>query len=94
MVGLYPKDEAEKGWACGTYGEKRGAHRFLVEKTEGKKITWKKQPEKITLESIFQESAGSVDWIDLARETDRWEAFLYSVIKVRIPQKAGSFLTS
>jgi len=42
MVGLYPKDEAEKGWACGTYGEKRGAHRFLVEKTEGKKITWKK----------------------------------------------------
>jgi len=37
MVGLQLDDEAEKGGAWGIYGEKRGAHRFVVEPPEGKR---------------------------------------------------------
>jgi hypothetical protein len=38
MEGLQLNDIAEKCGACGTYGQKRGAYRVLVEKPEGKRL--------------------------------------------------------
>jgi len=35
-----------------------------------------------------------MDWIDLAQDRDRWQAFLKAVMNLQIPQNAGNFLTS
>ena len=35
-----------------------------------------------------------MDWIDLAQNRDRWQAFVKAVMNLQIPQNAGNFLTS
>ena len=37
---------------------------------------------------------GGMDWIDLAQDRSRWRALVNAVMKLRIPQNAGNFLTS
>jgi len=36
---------------------------------------------------------GSVDWIDMIQDRDRWRAFVNAVVNLRAPYKAGNFLT-
>ena len=35
-----------------------------------------------------------VDWIDLAENRDRWQVVVSAVLKLRVPEHAGNFLTS
>jgi hypothetical protein len=35
-----------------------------------------------------------VDWIDLAKDRERWRALVNTVMKLRVPQNAGKFLGS
>jgi hypothetical protein len=35
-----------------------------------------------------------MDWIDMAKDRDRWRAVVIAVMNLRVPQKAGNFLTS
>ena len=37
---------------------------------------------------------GGMDWIELAQDRGRWWALVNAVKKLRVPQKAGNFLTS
>jgi hypothetical protein len=37
---------------------------------------------------------GSVDWIDMAQDRDRWRAVVSAVMNLRVTQNAGNFLTS
>jgi hypothetical protein len=35
-----------------------------------------------------------MDWIDLAQDRDRWQAYVKAVMNLHIPQNAGNFLTN
>jgi hypothetical protein len=37
---------------------------------------------------------GGMDWIDMAQDRNRWRALVSAVMKLRVPQNAGDFLTS
>jgi hypothetical protein len=39
-------------------------------------------------------SWGSMNWIDLAQDKDRWRALMCMVMNLRIPKNAGNFLSS
>jgi len=35
-----------------------------------------------------------MDWIDLAQDTDRWQAIVHAVMNLQVPYNAGNFWTS
>ena len=37
---------------------------------------------------------GSMDWIELAQDRERWRALVNALMNLRVSQNAGSFLTS
>ena len=37
-------------------------------------------------------SCDGVDWIDLAKDTDRWKAVMDTVMNIRVPYNLGNFL--
>jgi hypothetical protein len=64
-----------------------GLYRVLVGKPEGKKPLWRPRRRwEDDIKMKFQEvGCGSMDWIDLAQERDRWRALVTVVMKLRFP---------
>jgi len=77
-------------------GERRCVYMVLVEKPEGKRQLGR--PRRRWDDNIkmdFQDVVcGGMDLIDLAQGRDRWQTLVNAVMKFRVPQNAGNFLTS
>jgi hypothetical protein len=43
---------------------------------------------------LWERRFGDVDWIHLAQDRDKWRALVNTVMNLRVPYKAGNFLTS
>jgi hypothetical protein len=74
------------GETCGTHGEQRNVYRVLMGKSEGKRPL--ERPRRRWEDGYrmdFREIGwGSVDWIQLAQDRDRWRALVNTVMNLRV----------
>jgi hypothetical protein len=68
-------------------GERRGAYRALVGKPEGRRPLGRprRRLEDNIKMDLLDVGWGSVDWIDLAQDRDRWRALVYTVMNLQAP---------
>ena len=68
-------------------GDRRGAYRVLVSRPEGKRTLGspKRRREDNIKIDLQVRGWGSMDWIDLAQDRDRWRALLNAVMNLRVP---------
>jgi len=68
-------------------GEGRGVYRVSVGKPEVKRPlgTPRRRWEDNIKMDLQEEGCGSLDWIDLAQDMDRWRAFVNAVMNLQVP---------
>jgi hypothetical protein len=45
----------------------------------------------IILKLYLRNKMGTIDWLDVAQDRDRWQALVNAVMNLRLPQNAGKF---
>jgi hypothetical protein len=74
--------------------ERRVIYRVLVGKLEGSRPLGRPRHRWEDIRLDLQEGGcGSMDWIDVAQDRDRWPALVNEVMNLRAPLNAGNFLT-
>jgi len=68
-------------------GERRGLHRVLVRKPEGKRpLRRLRRRREDNIKMDLQEVGGVCgDWIELAKDRDRWRALMSTVMSFWVP---------
>ena len=67
-------------------GERRGVHRVLVGKHEGKRPLGRHRRRlEDNIKMDLQEVGGGGDWMELAQDRDRWRPLLITVMNHRVP---------
>jgi hypothetical protein len=68
-------------------GERRGVHRLLVGKPEGKRPLGRprRRWEDNIKMGVEEVGGGGGDWMELAQDRDRWRAFVSVVKNLRVP---------
>jgi len=68
-------------------GERRGIYRVLVGKPEGKRPLGRpKHRWENNIKMYLQEvGCGSLDWIELAQDKERWRALVNAVMNLQVP---------
>jgi hypothetical protein len=73
-------------------GDRRGAYKVLVGKTEGRRSLGKPRHRwEDTTKMDLREVGWGMDWIDLAQ--DRYRSLVNGVMNLRFPKDAGNFLS-
>ena len=72
-------------------GERRGVHRVLVGKSEGKRPLGRPRCRwENNIKMDHQEVGGGCgDWMELAQDRDRWRALVNKVMNLRFPKMRG-----
>jgi hypothetical protein len=66
-------------------GEMRGVYRVLVRKPEGKNLLGRPRRRwENNIQMDLQELGWGIDWIDLARDRERWRAVVNAVMNFRV----------
>jgi hypothetical protein len=68
-------------------GERRGAYRALVGKPEGRRPLGRPRrrwEDNIKMD-LREVGWGSMDWINLAQDRDRWRSLVNAVMNLRVP---------
>ena len=74
------------GRACGAYGGGGVVHRVLVGNPEGKRPLGRPRHRwEDNIKVNLQEVGGGGDWMELARDRDRWRALVNTVMNLRVP---------
>ena len=64
-------------------------------KPEGKRpIKRSRRRWEDNIKDIREVGYESMDWMELAKDRDRWRALLNAVMNLRVPLNSGSFFTS
>jgi hypothetical protein len=67
-------------------GEKRGAYRILVGRPEGRRPLGRPRCRwEDNIKMDFQDVGGTMDWIELAQDRERWRAVVKAVLNVWVP---------
>jgi len=68
-------------------GERRGIHKILMGKPQRKRPLGrpKRRWEDNIKMNLQEVGCGSIDWIELARDWDRWRALVSAIMNFRVP---------